>query len=104
MDGVDLWLDQASQGEVVFDSKVGHFAVDLSRLDDQGGRVTFDAGGLGMEVRVERYPEDLTEYRLELACQVEPEAEALSPYWVKGVQSDGHMVWSSPVYVQPRSS
>jgi len=102
-DGIDLWLDRGRQGEIVFDSEAGRFAVELAQLDKRGGSVSFDLGGMGMEVRIERYPEQLTEYRARLAYEVLPQPDALSPYWIKGVQSDGHMVWSSPIYVRPRS-
>jgi hypothetical protein len=30
---------------------------------------------------------------------VQPPAERQTPYLVKVVQSDGHMAWSSPIYV-----
>jgi hypothetical protein len=32
---------------------------------------------------------------------VKPESGKTTPYFVKAVQEDGHMAWSSPIYVKP---
>jgi hypothetical protein len=98
-DGVDLWLDQPRRGTLLFESRAGSCLVELERLDEAGGRGVFDLGGLGMEVCVERYPEELKDLAATLEWEVEPPPGQRTPYLVKAVQSDGHMAWSSPIYV-----
>jgi hypothetical protein len=97
MDGLDLWLDSASQGQLSFESPAGGCQVDLEALD---APATFDLGGLEMRICVERYPEQLEDLALSLRRQVQPAKGRLTPFLVKAVQSDGHMAWSSPIYVQ----
>ena len=99
MDGLDLWLDRASQGQLSFESPVGCCQVDLEALD---GPTTFDLGGLEMRICVERYPEKLANMTLSLHREIRPPADSLTPYTFKVVQSDGHSAWSSPIYVQAR--
>ena len=97
MDGIDLWLDQSEQGTIIFDSPVGRGAVNLDDLD---AKQQFNFGGLDMALCVERYPEQLTEYAARLSATVSPPPGQTTPYFVKVVQSDGHMAWSSPIYIQ----
>ncbi len=97
LDGLDLWLDTAGRGRLSFESPAGGCQVNLGALDTPA---TFDLGGLEMRICVERYPEQLEDLALSLRCQVQPARDRLTAYLVKAVQSDGHMAWSSPIYVQ----
>ena len=99
-DGLDLWLDTASQGRLSFESPAGCCQVDLETLDGPACRLTYDLGGLEMRICVERYPEQVADMALSLDLEVQPPRDRLTPYMVKVVQSDGHMAWSSPIYVQ----
>jgi hypothetical protein len=101
MDGLDLWLDTAGQGRLSFESPAGSCQVDLETLD---GPATFDLGGLEMRICVERYPERLTGLTLSLHREIRPPRDSLTPYLVKVVQGDGHMAWSSPIYVQAQTA
>jgi hypothetical protein len=98
-DGVDLWLDQAERGKLLFESPPGSCVVDLEQLRGAASRHAFELGGLGLRVCVERYPERLVDLSATLDCEVRPPADRTTPYLVKAVQSDGHMAWSSPIYV-----
>ncbi len=106
MDGINLELAQAQSGMIVFDSKAGQCQVDLSQLENKH---VFDFGGLDMQVCIERYPEfdALTAVQLHLETTVTTKAGQTTPYFVKAVQSDGHVAWASPIYIrgdtQPRA-
>jgi hypothetical protein len=52
-----------------------------------------------MQVCVERYPEEVTEFRLQLNQTLTPPADTRTPYFVKALQTDGHAAWSSPIYI-----
>ncbi|WP_266216321.1 DUF3604 domain-containing protein [Paraliomyxa miuraensis] len=99
IDGVDLWLDRsghgAARGRLCFESEVGRVEVDLATLDDRG--VLESLGGLDLHVRVQRYPEAPSARTLILDREVE--ASGGVPLLVKAIQTDGHMAWASPVYV-----
>jgi hypothetical protein len=96
-DGIDLFLDQARNGTLSFHSEVGSCTVDLCALGAE--RQRYDMGGLDMEVWIERYPIGLTDCSAALEMEIEPNRSQTTPYLVKAVQADGHMAWSSPIYL-----
>lgn len=98
-DGIDLILDDAGSGTIQFDSPVGTAEVNLAQLQGDSRRQCFDFGGLDIQLCIERYPAVLTEYAAGLSAEIEPPAGQTTPYFVKVVQSDGHMAWSSPIYI-----
>jgi hypothetical protein len=99
VDGIDLILDHAAEGTLVFESRAGRCEVDLSHLRHQPH--VCDLGGLDMQVRVERYPLSVATFDLALSCELPvPAAGETVPYFVKAVQEDGHTAWSSPVYLR----
>jgi hypothetical protein len=99
-DGIDLTLSKADKGTIRFESKVGRCTVELEELTARSPRKFFDFGGLDIGVTVERYPEKLTEVVGVLQATVTPPPAATTPYFVKVTQSDGHLAWSSPIYLQ----
>ena len=52
-----------------------------------------------MRAAICRYPEDLFETEISLDETVEVTKGKSNPLFIKVVQSDGHIAWSSPVYV-----
>jgi hypothetical protein len=98
LDGLDVWLDQAQRGRVVFRSGVGELAADLAALDAIGHSVSF--GGLDLRASVCRYPESPSERVVELKHEVELIAGNTTPLFVKAIQVDGHIAWSSPIYLR----
>ncbi|MEZ4710618.1 MAG: DUF3604 domain-containing protein [Caldilineaceae bacterium] len=98
-DGLDLLLDDASRGALIFDSAAGAVTVDLAELTDANPRRVFDFGGVDMQVVIERYPAAVTTRMLDLTQMVNPPTGTLTPYFVKATQVDGHMAWASPIYV-----
>ena len=96
--GVILDLEKRG-GSLEFRSEQKNFRL---RLGDLGARGrTFRAGGLGKQVSVYRLPEGGGARSLEFTFR--PAARQLhsgdNPLYVCVVQEDGHMAWSSPVYV-----
>jgi hypothetical protein len=101
-DGIDLILDNATSGKFTFTSKAGNAEVDLSELTNDHARKTFDFGGLGIQLAIERYPEKLTETSAKLEAKIDVPSDKLPPFFVKVTQTDGHMAWSSPIYLQAK--
>ncbi|NKB66135.1 MAG: DUF3604 domain-containing protein [Candidatus Latescibacteria bacterium] len=95
-DGIELVLEDGRQGRLIFDSAAGATEIDLAELG--GEPLRFDYGGLDMQLVVQRYPErvETLELAVKKAVQV---LEGRAAYFVKAVQCDGQMAWSSPVYV-----
>ncbi|MCL2639321.1 MAG: DUF3604 domain-containing protein [Phycisphaerales bacterium] len=96
-DWIDLILSDASKGTLTLDSKVGKFTINLADLTTTQ---TFPAGGLDMEVKFQRYPASLSETVAEFALDITPPASPhKTPYFLKVTQSDGHLAWTSPIYL-----
>lgn len=99
IDGIDLLLDQTSRGTLNFESPTGSCSVDLSALSSEGR--TFAFGGLDLHVAWQRYPEKLNATELALEFCVEPTGAKPVPYFLKAIQEDGQLGWTSPIYIQP---
>lgn len=97
VDGIDLLLSSTAEGTIIFKSEIGNVEVDLSELANEP--VRFDFGGLDLNVTILRYPEELTTESLSLEIEVELERSQTNPYLIKAVQEDGHIAWSSPIFV-----
>ena len=101
-DGLDLLLDDARSGTLIFDSATGMATVNLADLTDERPRQTFDFGGVDMQLIVERYPAVVTTLTLSLSETIIPPDGELTAYYVKATQIDGEMAWASPIYVDNR--
>lgn len=94
IDGIDLWLDH---GGPIGLKMLSQFAMVILDVDELGRPVREELGGLDLHVRVGRYPAQPRD--LSLALETRVEASGGQPLWIKVVQVDGHMAWSSPIYV-----
>lgn len=99
LDGLDLILKQAQTGRIAWETPLGTLEADLGQLGD--GRVSRSFGGLDLRCYVEWYPDDLGAVPTALAGQWTVRLnQPWTPLWLKVTQVDGHMAWSSPVYVK----
>ena len=99
-DGLDIVLNDAQKGTVIFDSPLGTETFTLADLTDDNPRKTFDFGGVDLQLMIERYPATVAQHQLELDIVVEPPQHKRTPYFIKATQTDGQMAWASPIYVE----
>jgi hypothetical protein len=97
IDGIDLGLDGGDGGRVMFESAAGTFR---QGLDSVAPVQRHDLGGLDMHVRFERYPEAPDERYLQLSRKLVPAGGRRTAYWIRAMQVDGQVAWSSPIYVE----
>ena len=95
--GFDAWLAEPSAGRLSIRTALVECDIDLADvgIDD----LCFDAGGMERRIRVFRLPDRNPHTRLRIERQVELAAGRDNPLYVCLTQEDGHLVWSSPVYV-----
>lgn len=60
----------------------------------------FDIGPIGRRILIRRLSEVTSPRKIEFKFVDEGFEEGTNPYWIKVVQSDGEMAWSSPIYVK----
>ena len=89
-------IRDSNRGTLSLKAPLGSHSVDLAELTEQPLRQEF--GGLDIHAQIQRYPEVVNVDELELETQVAPSES--TPYFVRVVQEDGHMAWSSPIYVR----
>ncbi|HIJ56105.1 MAG TPA: DUF3604 domain-containing protein, partial [Deltaproteobacteria bacterium] len=97
-DGIDLYLEKNGKGVLSFDSLMGRCETNIAELGDQP--VIYEFGGLGLNVTIQRYPETTEETTLSLEYQAATGPGRAGPYFVKAIQEDGHMAWSSPIFIR----
>jgi hypothetical protein len=95
--GFDAWLADGRTGALALETRLVTCDVALADigLDD----VVFEAGGLGRRVRLVRLPDENPHRTLSFALDAALAAGRDNPLWVKLTQEDGHVAWSSPIYV-----
>jgi hypothetical protein len=100
MDGVVLKISgEVENSAVVFETHDSSFKFKLSDVPGAGEEIIISAGGLDAKVVLQRYPETLKTYTLPINFNISPQTEEI-PWYLKVVQSDGHMAWASPFFVR----
>jgi len=94
--GCDIWLD-GNEGHISIET--GLISGQFKLSDIQAEEIVLDAGGLERCVRLFRLPNEITECRLSQTQRIELEPGRDNPIWVRVVTEDGHVAWSSPIYV-----
>jgi hypothetical protein len=95
--GFDAWLDDPRSGTLKIDTalvKAEIKVADIGRED-----LVFEAGGIKRQIRVFRLPEDNPHRRLQIERRVKLASVGDNAFYVCMTLEDGHLVWSSPVYV-----
>jgi hypothetical protein len=95
-DGVILKLESGDKSEVTFHTGPVTFKFRPREICYEPKIV--EAGGLNQRVKVSTVKEDLPD-TLEFTYRDQAPEKGLNAYWVRLVQSDGGMAWSSPIFI-----
>ena len=104
-DGLILDLDFNEKTEMIFKSEQKDFSIKVSEIGEE--LIVYPAGGENLKVEVNLANKICTNQKEFIrACNVDyafkdmaknPEGNA---YWVRILQEDGHMAWSSPIFTK----
>ncbi len=97
-DAVDIRVDDASSGKLMFSSNVTKFELDLADLNDEDHVVS--CGGLKKTVRIMRLPDESLPSSIELTRNLPLDADVERRVFARIVFEDGHMAWTSPIYIR----
>jgi hypothetical protein len=98
-DGVILTLDAPAEAEVHIAAGPADLRFRPSAIDAEP--LVFDLpGGIDQRVVVERIPDELTAREATLRWRDPAPQRGVNAYWVRVVQVDGEVAWSSPIYVE----
>ena len=95
--GFDAWLSDPTAGTLSIDTplvKCDIPVADIGRED-----MIFDAGGIQRRIRVFRMPDENLHTSLHLTRRIPLRSDADNALYVRIIQEDGHIIWSSPIYI-----
>ncbi|MGC1779618.1 MAG: DUF3604 domain-containing protein [Xanthobacteraceae bacterium] len=93
---IDLWLKDKA-GRIAFETKP--VSGDVAIADIGLEETVFDAGGLDRAVTLQRLPDAMTERRVAHSVEATIRSEGDTRLYVRVRQEDGHLAWSSPIYL-----
>ena len=93
-DGVVVEIEGTSDTRLRFETAPATFSLPLGDLP-----IIHDAGGIGQQVRIEPDPGPKAPREVRFQYQDDAPPAGRHPYFVRVTQQDGHMAWSSPIYV-----
>lgn len=95
--GFDAWLEDPQAGVLRFDTPLVKCEIrvaDIGRED-----LVFDAGGIRRRLRVFRLPDENPHRALQVSRRIRLTPGKDNALYVCITQEDGHLIWSSPIYV-----
>ncbi len=95
--GFDVWLADPYAGTLKLETPLVKCGVPLEEIGYEDEVI--EAGGLDRRVRIFRLPETNPHKRMSLERPVELKSEGENPIYVRLTREDGHIAWSSPIYL-----
>ncbi len=95
--GVILTLDAPEKGTLEFVTAVKRFSIPIGEIAAKPR--AYRAGGLARQVAVYRLPEPNERLDLDLCFRPRALRSGDNPFYVRVEQEDGHLAWSTPIYV-----
>ena len=99
---IDIWLDESEDSTMVLETNHVNARVKLSDIGECDH--VLKAGGLDLEVRIFRLPDELEHGPLAGEVPLSLNTKGDNPLWVRVTTEDGFQAWTSPVYLtQPQN-
>ncbi|MBX3664949.1 MAG: DUF3604 domain-containing protein [Burkholderiales bacterium] len=95
--GFDAWLSDPQAGTLEIDTALVKARIDVSDIGRED--LSFEAGGIGRRIRVFRLPDENPHCRVNIGRRVDLAAGRDNALYVCVTLEDGHLAWSSPIYV-----
>jgi len=94
---IDIWLRHGLDGKIAFETPHVHGRRAIRALGYE--RHVFSAGGLDRAVKLYRLPEHMTETTMDIRRRIPLREIGDTRIYVRVTQEDGHVAWSSPMYL-----
>ncbi len=95
--GFDAWLADPKAGTLSIDTALVQCQIPIADIGMED--TNFDAGGISRRIRVFRLPDDNPHKTLTVERRLPLLDGRDNAFYVCITQEDGHLVWSSPIYV-----
>ena len=97
--GVDAVLEFADRGTLAINTKLVNVEIPVKEIGLND--LIFDAGGINRRIRVFRLPDTNSCHEANLSRKIDIDPQRDNALYVCITQEDGHLIWSSPIYVIP---
>ena len=95
--GFDAWLADPSAGTLSIDTPLVQCEIAISDIGRED--TVFEAGGIQRRIRVFRMPDDNPHTQFTLTRRIPLKSTGDNALYVRVTQEDGHLIWSSPIYI-----
>jgi hypothetical protein len=95
--GVIMTLENRFSGRLEIESACIKTSVDIADIGLEG--LTWDCGGLDVALRAFRLPDRQVSCQFNLELPLSGLKPGDNPVYIRVAQEDGHMAWSSPIYI-----
>ena len=95
--GFDAWLDDPAAGRLTIDTKLVQAEIPIADIGLED--LVFEAGGIRRRIRIFRLPDENPHRQVRLERRVPLIDGHDTALYVCLTQEDGHLVWSSPIYL-----
>jgi hypothetical protein len=95
--GFDAWLDDPGSGTLRIDTPL--VKAEIPIVDIGLNDLVYEAGGIGRRIRVFRLPDDNPHRTLRLSRRILLKSIGDNALYVCLTQENGHLAWSSPIYI-----
>ena len=95
--GFDAWLADPQSGVLRIDTPLVQCEINIADIGRED-RV-FEAGGIRRQIRVFRLPDENLHVQASISRRIPLHAPDDNALYVCLTQEDGHLIWSSPIYV-----
>ncbi len=95
---VDIWLDDVTE-DAVLKVKTNHADLETKIHEIGLDGETVECGGLDITLGVTRLPEEMSETEVSLTRSFDVQPTGDTAVYARVTTEDGHVAWSSPIYV-----
>lgn len=95
--GFDAWLADPRAGTLRIDTALVQCEIAIASIGLED--ISFEAGGIGRRIRIFRLPDENPARQLRLERRIPLKRQGDNALHVRLTQEDGHLVWSSPIYL-----
>jgi hypothetical protein len=95
--GIILTLEEANTGQFEIETAQGKVSIDVNSIGIKPK--TWNYGGLNKKLEIYRLPDNKSSTEISFKLPISIFHKGDNPIYVRMMQEDGHMAWSSPIYL-----
>ncbi len=95
--GIIITLEEANTGQLEIETTQGHISIDVNSIGIKPK--TYDYGGLCKKLEIYKLPDTKSATEVSFKLPLKSVNKGDNPIYIRVMQEDGHMAWSSPIYL-----